>query len=136
MPLHDEMLTDALDAQKFTRKFFVVELDFSAKSVRDLEAQFDAIRYALRGGATPENRAKLRRLWGAYLGEVLVRLGRGEWVEEESAQGRRIGVRIEAQVHYPHERVEERIDKGAESGIVEWVNRILPTRPVTQSGTE
>ena len=74
LPALDElMLTDALAAQKFTRKYFVAELDFSRKSLTELDALFDAVRYALRGGDTPENRDNLCKLWGAYLGEVLDR---------------------------------------------------------------
>lgn len=78
---HDAQRQLALQAQKQTRKFFVVELDFSLKTI----AQFDELRttmaYALRGGRSPENIRQWSEWWGAYLGEMLRAATGAAWVE-------------------------------------------------------
>jgi hypothetical protein len=108
--LDDEMKADALEAQKFSRKHLVLELDFSESSIQELNNQCDSLDYALRGGKSPENLDKLVRIWGAYFGESLRRATGGEWVEESSAAGRRLGLRGESgHVTYPHEQIRGRL---------------------------
>ena len=108
--LGDEMKAHALEAQRFSRKHLVLELDFSEASVKELENQADSVTYALRGGKTPENVAMLTRLWGAYLGESLRKATGAEWVEELAGQVRRIGLKTGSNpaVH-PHEQVHQRL---------------------------
>lgn len=125
----DQMLADSLAAQKFTRKYFVVELDFSRASVLELESQFDAVRYALRGGANSENIAQLRQLWGAYLGEVLRRLGGGQWqVQAGSVEPM---VTVDKGRFYPHLQIQARFDLGPQASLVSWLERALGERPET-----
>ncbi|MBM4002284.1 MAG: hypothetical protein FJ295_03220 [Planctomycetes bacterium] len=142
-PWAQRMLADALESQKFTRKFFVVELDFSVKSLGELEGQFDAIRYALRGGASSENCQKLRRLWGAYLGEMLRRLGNGQWVSppttsapdsqgiaasettSEVANALEPLVEVEQMTYSPHQQIADRIQEGPSRNIVAWIKQVL-----------
>jgi len=142
-PWDQRMLADALEAQKFTRKFFVVELDFTVKSLGELENQFDAIRYALRGGASPENCQKLRRLWGAYLGEMLRRIGNGRWIPPPSVkephsshqaaptEAQEDSIMLEPWVELaqgtcaPHQQIAERIQEGPSRNIVAWMKQVL-----------
>jgi hypothetical protein len=106
-----------------------------------LEGQFDAIRYALRGGTSPENLVQIRKLWGAYLGEVLKRLGNGEWtppptlvgnadaIDDDnlgpSRRGNEPGVKLAHGCYFPHEPISARIEQGPARSIVSWLNQAL-----------
>ena len=108
--LAEEMKSHALEAQKFSRKHLVLELDFSEASIQELENHYDNVAYALRGGMSPENVALLTRLWGAYLGESLRRATGAEWIEEPAATGRRLGLKGPGEkVVYPHEIIGSRL---------------------------
>lgn len=113
--LAEQMKAHALEAQKFSRKHLVLELDFSEASVEDLGNQFDSLEYAIRGGKSPENVSLLTRLWGAYIGESLRRATDAQWIEEVTPAGRRMGLRGRSgKVIYPHEHVHKRLlDKSA-----------------------
>src|SRR5262245_13664222 len=115
--LLDEMKSHALEAQRFSRKHLVLELDFSENSMQLLEDQCDTVEYAVRGGRTPENIDMLTRVWGAYLGEALRRATAGEWFEETAGASRRIGIRsTTGEVVFPHEHVRKRLtEKGTQS---------------------
>lgn len=107
--LDDQMHRQALAAQKFTRKFFVVELDFSPASLEELDGQFKAVGYALRGGASPENLAQLLELWGAYLGETLRLASGAEWSDSGTNDAGRWTVRRGATSVAPHRVIAERL---------------------------
>jgi hypothetical protein len=107
--LADEMKAHALEAQRFSRKHLVLELDFSEASIQQLENQADSVGFALRGGSTPENIELLTRIWGAYLGESLRKATGAEWVLETAGQVRRIGLRGPTTVVHPHEQVHRRL---------------------------
>ena len=113
----EQMLTDALAAQKFTRKFFVVELDFTEASVAELDAQSDAAKYALRGGLTPENIDKLTNLWGSYLGELLRRHAGGEWTTVETETGARPAITMNGATLFPHDHMRARLEQGASASV-------------------
>lgn len=125
--LDELMLTDALAAQKFTRKFFVVELDFSRKSLTELEGLFDAVRYALRGGDTPENRENLCKLWGAYLGEVLRRHTHGAWQDAGTTEAPAPRVRVGETLHDSHQSIRTRFENGPAANIVTWFEQVATT---------
>jgi hypothetical protein len=90
--LAEQMAADALEAMKLSRKFFVVELDFSAGSVASLDEMIGQWQYALPGGNKPENVEKLVRVWGAYLGETIRRTLGGEWTSASDEQGEHVGL--------------------------------------------
>ena len=108
--LADEMKADALEAQKFSRKHLVMELDFSEASIQELELQCDSIEYSMRGGRSSENVDLLTRMWGAYLGESLRRATGAAWIEDRAAQVRRIGLRDNEVTVHPHEQVRRRLN--------------------------
>jgi hypothetical protein len=118
--LADDMKANALEAQKFVRKHFVVELDFSAESVDELERQFEMVEYAIEGGLSEENVELLTRTCGSYLGEVLRRHCGGEWVRQSDRTGECIALRGENQTLYPHEQVRRRLTGGPEHSIWEY----------------
>jgi len=109
MSLDAEMKADSLEAQKFSRKYLVLELDFSADSVKELENNADTVEFAIKGGKSLENIEMLTRTWGAYLGEAVRRKYGGQWVRE--ADGRIALVGAAGSV-YPHERVRRRLLEG------------------------
>lgn len=115
--LLEEMKAHALEAQRFSRKHLVLELDFTEASVQLLDENCDSVEFALRGGKTPENVDMLTRIWGAYLGESLRKATKAEWFADESGGTRRLGLRgAPGATVFPHEVVRSRLtQQGAES---------------------
>lgn len=118
------MQTDAREAQKFSRRYLVLELDFSAESVQELERQCDAVEYALRGGKSPENVELLTRLWGAYLGEVFrIQLG-AQWSSDtDDPASVSTGVpllQLQDEELRPHEQVRQRLLNGPAYDLAEY----------------
>lgn len=64
--LAEAMKANALEAQRFSRKHLVLELDFSEASVDLIEANADDVEYAIKGGKSEENVAMLVRVWGVH----------------------------------------------------------------------
>ena len=119
--LAEEMKAHALEAQKFSRKHLVLELDFSENSVRELENHYDTLAYALKGGGSQENVALLTRIWGAYIGESLRRATGAEWIEETATTARRIGLKgRQGTVIYPHEVIGQRLFDKQAGNVLEF----------------
>ena len=93
---------------KISRKFFVVELDYSVASLDKFEDLFAQWHYALPGGSKPENVDKLVRVWGAYLGEMIRRTLGGEWV---TLPGERTALRLRSGDIFPHDAIRRRLAK-------------------------
>ena len=64
-------------AVKVAREEFDLELDFSPHSLEDLDAQIESLR---EDGLSGEDAAEALFVLGCYLGEVMVRHLRGQWV--------------------------------------------------------
>ncbi|MGE0757946.1 MAG: hypothetical protein AB7O38_13035 [Pirellulaceae bacterium] len=114
--LAEEMKAHALEAQRFSRKHLVLELDFSEASVAELDNQCDSVEFAIRGGKTAENVDMLTRIWGAYVGESLRRVTKSEWCEvPDGAAARRGLCDPGGETVFPHDWVRARlVDKSAE----------------------
>lgn len=112
--LTDQMNADALEAMKLTRKYFVVELDFSADSIQHLDSLCDDVDFTLRGGRSDENVELLTRVWGSYLGEVIRRHGSGQWIANE--QGAPL-LRAGDTLLNPHGRVHDRLLNGPDFNL-------------------
>jgi hypothetical protein len=64
-------------AVQVAREEFDLELDFSPRSLEDVDAQIETLR---DDGLTGEDAAEALFVFGCYLGEVMVRHLRGAWV--------------------------------------------------------
>lgn len=114
MSIAEKMLENAFEAQKLTRKHFVVELDFSEQSILDLDRIADDVDFTLSGGKSSENIELLSRTWGSYLGEVLCRTKGGQWVEAaEHPFG--VSVCIGETMIDPHQQIRQRLDQPGQS---------------------
>lgn len=109
--LAEQMKADALEAQKFSRKHLVLELDFSEASIEEIEANADTVEYAIKGGKSAENIDMLSRIWGAYIGEALRRECGGEWEQD----GDRVALRTDKGSAHPQEYVRQRMTEGSQS---------------------
>jgi hypothetical protein len=118
--LADEMKAHALEAQRFSRKHLVLELDFSEASIRELENQADSVGYAIKGGKSPENIDLLTRIWGAYLGESLRKTTGAEWVQDDAGQVKRLGLRGRQATVHPHEQVRKRLTGTSQDSLVSF----------------
>lgn len=114
MSLAERMREDALEAQKFSRKYLVLELDFSDASIQELEdSHVSTLEYAIPGGLSDENVDRISRIWGAYIGEALRQACGGEWVESTG----RLALKGERATVYPQEQVRLRLTKGDEHNL-------------------
>ena len=118
--LAEAMKADALEAQQFSRKHLVIELDFSEASVDLIEANADDIEYAIQDGKSAENVAMLVRIWGAYIGEALRKACGGEWAEVD----RQICLRTDNAATSPQEQVRNRIVRGAGHHLGDYFRRM------------
>lgn len=126
--LAEEMKAHALEAQRFSRKHLVLELDFSPTSIQELEGQADSVTYAVRGGKTPENLAMLTRIWGAYVGESIRRATAAEWFETDAGDVKRPGLRSAAgAVVHPHEHVYRRLTGTKDDSLVTFFQQACQT---------
>ena len=114
--LAERMKADALEAQVFSRKHLVIELDFSVASIEELEANVDTVEFALKGGLSDENVAMLTRIWGAYLGESLCRVCTAEWVEQDGKAVLR-GANIET---CPQDQISQRLAEGSAHNLADY----------------
>ena len=126
MTTFDEQFeSDAKEAMKLTRKFFVVELDFSDDSIRQLEEQFDAIDYALSGGMSDENIQLLKRVWGSYLGETIRRQYGGQWDLVSNDEGEEVpALTRQGKSLFPHQQVSQRLTEGDQHSIWEYYQEL------------
>ena len=118
--LSDEIQANALEAQKFSRKHLVLELDFSEASIDLIEANADDVEYALKGGKSRENVDMLVRIWGSYIGESLRLLCGGEWAKVDG----QICLRSENAATSPHDHVRSRIVEGSKHHLGDYFRRM------------
>lgn len=119
--LDEQMLANANEAMKLTRKFFVVELNYSEASIQQLEGLFDDVEFTMRGGKSSENVELLTRVWGSYLGEVLRRQFDGEWIKQADGAA---AVQCGDTIHDTHEQVRRRLTKGAEHNVWQYYQSV------------
>jgi len=108
--LAERMAADLLEAQKFSRKHLVLELGLTAASVSELEDNVDTVEYAIAGGKSADNIDMLTRLWGAFLGEVLIHATGASWTEQDG----RPAVQGSRGVAFPHDHVRRRLVDGTD----------------------
>jgi hypothetical protein len=118
--LSEKISANVLEAQVFSRKHLVLELDFSLGSLEELETHIDTVEYAIPGGKSADNVARLTRIWGTYLGECLRRSAGGDWVDEASDDNEGIALRVHGQTVFPLERVRQRLLEGEAFNLVSF----------------
>ena len=122
MTVSERFEQDSLEAQKLTRKYFVVGLNFSQESLSELDELAENLDIYMPGGASDENIQLLTRTWGAYFGEVLRRMGAGQWVEADNPHGAIF--ELPGESFSPHDRVRERMQQGADFSLAEFAKKI------------
>ena len=115
-----EIQANALEAQRFSRKHLVLELDFSEASVDLIEANADDVEYAIKGGKSKENIDMLVRIWGSYIGESLRKLCGGEWAKVDG----QICLRSANAATSPHDQVRSRILEGGRHHLGDYFRRM------------
>ena len=127
--VNDMMEAYALDAIDHARRAFERKLDFSAESVEQVEAilteMYDLkkpkgfLSRLLRATPSEEVLWTFSKMYGAYVGEVLRRLGGGEWyLDEEVVPGQRtIGLRKNDHRVWPPSKVGKRLFNGPEDNV-------------------
>lgn len=118
--LATQIEANTLEAQRFSRKHLVLELDFSEASVDRIEANADDVEYAIKGGKSEENVAMLARIWGSYIGEALRKVCGGEWVEVDG----QAYLRNDNAMISPQEQVRNRILRGPEHNLGNYFRRM------------
>jgi hypothetical protein len=90
--LSAEMVSAANSAVEHARKYWSTELDFSPRSIEDVELILARMHESIprklyeklyKRGPTPEQMATLSLAYGAYLGEVIRREFGGTWNRED-----------------------------------------------------
>jgi hypothetical protein len=82
------MIAHADDAVRRAEDEFAIRLDFSADSVRQVEAILGRLHERHRQEPLGEvGLGREARLWGAYLGAVIKRLRHGTWRKDSAAGG-------------------------------------------------
>jgi len=114
--LAERMAADLLEAQRFSRKHLVLELAMTAASVAELEDNIDTVEYAIAGGKSDENIEMLTRMWGAFLGEVLIHDAGGSWIERDG----RPAVQGARGIAFPHDQVRRRLTEGSENNLANY----------------
>ncbi len=122
--LTEKMSGAAREAQVFSRKHLVLELDYSAESIAEIERSVDTLDFAIAGGASPENVDMITSLWGAYLGEVIRQKIGGDWVLDENGDP---CLRCERSTVSPHEQVRQRLTHGTDYDLLGYFERMTET---------
>jgi len=114
------MKADALEAQKFSRKHLVLELDYSEASIDQIEGNADTVEYALKGGKSEANIEMLARIWGAYIGESLRKHCGGDWVEEDGCPL----LRTNQSSAQPQQQVRRRLLEGSQHHLGDYFRQM------------
>jgi hypothetical protein len=115
--LAESMADSAREAMKLTRKYFVVELNYSEESLEELERVIDDYRIAMPDGDSSETVTLLARVWGAYLGEVLRRRLDGEWIEASEEPDETAAIRVGERTIQPILHLRRRLEAGNEHDV-------------------
>jgi hypothetical protein len=125
--LSAEMLSAANSAVEHARKYWSTELDFSPRSVEDVELILARMHESIprriyeklyKRGPTPEQMATLSLAYGAYLGEVIRREFGGTWNKEEVNGEPTIALVFDTKnMAFPVAKVWKRLHNGEEDNI-------------------
>ena len=121
------MLSAANSAVEHARKYWSTELDFSPRSIEDVELilarMHDSIPRKIyeklyKRGPTPEQMATISLAYGAYLGEVIRREFGGTWSKEDVSGEATIALVFSPQTKlFTPAKVWKRLNRGDEDNI-------------------
>ncbi|MBN1262340.1 MAG: hypothetical protein JXB35_16795 [Anaerolineae bacterium] len=124
----------AQEAVSLARDEFEMEIDFSTASLEDVEAILTAINNALPrddagnfAGINPLHDwiQEMAFLWGAYIGEVILRTWGGEWTwEAPDAFGEGAALRVGNAFIQPIAKVYRRLVDQEDRGLVAFYEEI------------
>lgn len=124
--LADMMKAYAEDAVEFADQMDV-KLDYSETSLKALDLILQKFhdelpkgwRKIFNRGPSEEQIAYMAKMWGGYLGEIIVRYLGGEWKASELADDT-IALQIGEAELYPPSRVYRRIMNGSEDSVEDY----------------
>jgi hypothetical protein len=122
------MAAYAMDAVDHAKTACGVNLDYSAESIRNVEAVLERLHSEMpRGflarllGRAPSDETiwTMCKMYGGYIGEVVRRTGGGEWVlDTEIAPGERvIALRKGEGRMFPPSKVQKRLTNGSQDNV-------------------
>ena len=142
--LFSEMLSAANSAVEHARKYWITELDFSARSIEDVELILARMHESIprklyeriyKRGPTPEQMAILSVAYGAYLGEVIRREFGGAWLKEDVNGEPAIALVFNPQAKiFPPAKVWKRLNDGEEDNILSFYQLLSEKLKGTQPG--
>ena len=131
----DLMTSYAGDAVRHARKACAMELDFSPRSIELLESAFDRLAsarptgfFARLLGLGPADRTLMAKMYGAYLGEVILRAHGGEWAfDRDIAPGAAVVcLRLGDRSLYPIATVQKRLKGSPHENLWSYYQGLRP----------
>ncbi len=142
--LSSEMLSAANSAVEHARKYWSTELDFSPRSIEDVELILARMHESIprkiyeklyKRGPTPEQMATISLAYGAYLGEVIRREFGGTWMNEEVNGEPAITLVFSPQAKiFPPAKVWKRLNAGEEDNVWTFYELLCEKLKVGQAG--
>ena len=116
----------AEDACDFAKQLNI-ELDFSEESINKLDLilqQFHAgipkgLKKLFSKGPSEEQITQMSKMWGGYLGETIIGIFGGEWIESTTFENA-IAIKVQGTEIYPPAKIYKRIVNGQEDNIVQF----------------
>jgi hypothetical protein len=132
--LASEMLSAANSAVQHARKYWSTELDFSKRSIEDVELilarMYESIprrtyQKLFKKKPSPEQMATLSVAYGAYLGEVIRREFGGNWSKQDVTGEPALALVFEKRhMIFPPAKIWKRLSNGEEDNIWTFYNLI------------
>ena len=118
----------ALDACDFLRDHFRVTLDWSDKSIQQIESALDTFHGELQSAKpTPEKVMEFAKMFGSYVGEVFRKNHGATWGFVEADGRRSPGLKAQKAdlTFWPWSRVRSRLVNGAENNVWHYYEELL-----------
>ncbi len=138
------MLSAANSAVEHARRYWSTELDFSPRSIDDVELILARMHESIprrlyeklyKRGPTPEQMATLSLAYGAYLGEVIRREFGGTWTKEDVNGEPAIALVFDTEHKlFPPAKVWKRLNTGEEDNVLTFYRFISEKLKGVQPG--
>jgi hypothetical protein len=134
-PKEAEVIAAAQEAVDFAKQHFQLTLDYSDKSIQEVEgilARFhddlpkSAFQRLFRPAPPPEKISQTVVMFGSYVGEVLHRRLSGSRWEQDTSGGRNVLCLTDGERRvWPHTKVHKRIINGPEDNIWHYFTGVI-----------